>query len=353
MLHRYQQLAEDLIRMIRRGEIAPGQALPTEKELAQHFQMSRYTVREALKLIKQTGQVVSRQGSAWRVADQEDSRVQGERVLSFSTYIWRNASTSGLLAGLSQVLAVHGHRVVPRKFLTVYSARGVAELRHRGAPDGLAFFANHHIDAKRVRELSAWDIPVVALGIEGQVPIDTVSCDYRAGARELVARLLHAGCRELCYLGSRTLNDIVPTICARLHGYREALRAHGLPERMLLYPGSNLAEAWNADLERALCQGRHRKPVGILLDVPEQLPALTARLATQRHPDRFRITTFLSANMAMPSDERLIAVAVEDWQAIGAIAAGRILAQWLGAAGPPSWSLCAPRIQEPMAERSS
>jgi len=51
-----------LLQMIRLGVVAPGEALPPERDLAARFAVSRDTVRDALRALAEAGYVVSRRG---------------------------------------------------------------------------------------------------------------------------------------------------------------------------------------------------------------------------------------------------------------------------------------------------
>ena len=51
-----------LMQTIRLGVVAPGEALPAERELAQRFSISRDTVREAIKELSDAGYLESRRG---------------------------------------------------------------------------------------------------------------------------------------------------------------------------------------------------------------------------------------------------------------------------------------------------
>jgi len=62
------QISDALVRRIVRGELVPGQALPTEEALAEQFDVSRPVIREAVKELAAIGLVESRQGRATRVA---------------------------------------------------------------------------------------------------------------------------------------------------------------------------------------------------------------------------------------------------------------------------------------------
>mgnify|MGYP001270049879 CR=1 FL=1 len=59
----YLQLKEHLARGIRAGELRPGQALNSERQLAESLGLSRMTVRHAFEALVADGLVVQRQGS--------------------------------------------------------------------------------------------------------------------------------------------------------------------------------------------------------------------------------------------------------------------------------------------------
>src|SRR5579871_1502447 len=60
---------EDLVRRIRLGEFKPGQQLPSEPDLARSYDVSRVTVREALKGLQQEHLVFIVHGRGTFVAD--------------------------------------------------------------------------------------------------------------------------------------------------------------------------------------------------------------------------------------------------------------------------------------------
>jgi GntR family transcriptional repressor for pyruvate dehydrogenase complex len=56
----YEQVVEHLRRYIVENELRPGDRLPTEAELAQRFQVSRQSVREAVKVLESVGLIETR-----------------------------------------------------------------------------------------------------------------------------------------------------------------------------------------------------------------------------------------------------------------------------------------------------
>lgn len=58
----FQQIADELRRAIHSGEFSPGDALPSEAQLMEHFGVARMTARQALQLLKVEGLIVSEHG---------------------------------------------------------------------------------------------------------------------------------------------------------------------------------------------------------------------------------------------------------------------------------------------------
>ncbi len=59
----YQQVAAALRATILTGKIPPGEKLPSQMELAKHYGVARMTIQQALRILKDEGLTVSRQGS--------------------------------------------------------------------------------------------------------------------------------------------------------------------------------------------------------------------------------------------------------------------------------------------------
>lgn len=64
-----QQIADGLRDRIVQGRLAAGQALPSEREMAEQYAVNRSSVREALRRLEALGLVVIRHGEATRVRD--------------------------------------------------------------------------------------------------------------------------------------------------------------------------------------------------------------------------------------------------------------------------------------------
>ncbi|MFD7860986.1 GntR family transcriptional regulator [Streptomyces sp. NPDC059783] len=79
-LPKYDQIATDVRGRIVRGELEPGAALPSERELVERWGVARATVVRALELLRQEGLISTRQGTGSVVAERTPlARTAGER----------------------------------------------------------------------------------------------------------------------------------------------------------------------------------------------------------------------------------------------------------------------------------
>ncbi|MEV8431706.1 GntR family transcriptional regulator [Streptomyces chartreusis] len=78
-LLKYEQIAEDLRTRIAGGEFGPGELLPSGRDLAEQWNVSRATVVKAYDVLRNDGLVVARQGAGFIVAETPVARPAGGR----------------------------------------------------------------------------------------------------------------------------------------------------------------------------------------------------------------------------------------------------------------------------------
>ncbi|MBI2871944.1 MAG: FadR family transcriptional regulator [Chloroflexi bacterium] len=66
----FEGVVEQVKELIRDGRLRPGQKLPSERELAQRFQVSRASLREAIRALELEGLVVTRPGAGSFVSEE-------------------------------------------------------------------------------------------------------------------------------------------------------------------------------------------------------------------------------------------------------------------------------------------
>ena len=125
--HLYLQLVRTLKKEIVDGVYPVGSQLPTEDKLCERFGVSRYTVREALRRLRDDNLVSSRQGAGTIVMPSSSSDAYAHDVLSINDLVsWsvgrsfvpesmemirldeKLASRTGLARGVEEWLAVRG-----------------------------------------------------------------------------------------------------------------------------------------------------------------------------------------------------------------------------------------------------
>jgi GntR family transcriptional regulator len=78
-LLKYEEIAESLRSRIAAGEFAPGEILPSGRDLAEHWSVARATVVKAMDVLRSDGIVEARQGTGFVVAETPVARPSGGR----------------------------------------------------------------------------------------------------------------------------------------------------------------------------------------------------------------------------------------------------------------------------------
>lgn len=97
----YQQIVDQISRLIQEGTLKPGDRLPSERQLAEEFGVSRPAVREALSALGLTGLVEVRHGEG--------------------TFV-RSTSEEGLVHSMALFLTLERHEAMGRELLEIRTA---------------------------------------------------------------------------------------------------------------------------------------------------------------------------------------------------------------------------------------
>ena len=128
--HRYLQVARTLRKEIVDGVYPVGSQLPTEQQLCERFEVSRYTVREALRRLRDDNLVASRPRAGTLVVPRPEANSYAQDVMSINDLL---AFASGAqLAIESNAMVVIDERLAERTGLSV----GTEWLAVRGLPRG-------------------------------------------------------------------------------------------------------------------------------------------------------------------------------------------------------------------------
>lgn len=128
----YLQVARTLKEEIVGGIYMVGSLLPTEEELCKRFSVSRYTVREALRLLRDDGLVTSRQGAGTVVIPPRPAGSDIHQVMSINDLLAYGAGTRLVVESIRTVqidtkLATRTGLPVGEEWLEVCGYRHAAE----------------------------------------------------------------------------------------------------------------------------------------------------------------------------------------------------------------------------------
>lgn len=198
------------------GRLAPEEPLPSERELAEAFEVNRHAVREALKRLQQSGLVSISQGGRTRVLD------------------WRSHAGLEALVALSTSGAAPSEKVVADLF-TMRAALGADAARlcaTTAGPDQvaavLAAAEAYPISPVASDELVAVDLVFWTTVVDGS---DNLA--YRLGLNTLAAGIAAIGHERLAGLLEEYADRASHVALARAIADRDPVTAHALAEQLL------------------------------------------------------------------------------------------------------------------------
>lgn len=235
----YRRIYEDLLSLIKSGDIQPGDRLPSEAELGKRYGASRITVAKAVNELHAQGLVSRRAGSGTRVLAQGASH--GHLFGALIPDLGQTEIFEPICRGMMKLPLAKAHSLLMGHFIGGPSQQEqeTESLCHRYIAQKVSgvFFAPLEFtpqkDAVNRRIASALDragIKVVLLDrCYAPYPLrskyDLVGIDNRQAGFLITQHLLRHGARRIVFIAKPGSAN---TVTARIAGYREALVAHGL-----------------------------------------------------------------------------------------------------------------------------
>jgi DNA-binding transcriptional regulator YhcF (GntR family) len=250
----YLQVKAGLLAQISNGAFAPGQPIPTERELAESLGLSRLTVRRSIVELAQQGLL---------------RRIPGRGTFIIAGAARPPIETVSLVLAGAQIPYEFSGPFVMHLLGSLYDAIQPATLALRGlgtspallrASQGLV--ALWISDQQQLTELAQLGLPLVGYECApdpARPAFDNISHANESGSYAAASSLIHLGHTDIGVI-------MHPTAVAgeRRAGFERALRQHGLPlppER--IYTSMATGEAGYA-LGRRLLQGPGTVPTGLL-----------------------------------------------------------------------------------------
>ena len=197
---KHQKIRQWILESIRKGEIVPGDLIPSESELCRKFDAARGSVRQAISGLANEGWLKSRKGiGTFCVMKDRPLTMDIGLVCFFSgSYIFPRISR-----GCDQVAHRRGfHIVLNQSEDDPVKEREILEKLHGRGVDGIliepVFDGSGASNVELLEQIEASGTPVILL--DNYFPgrgFTRVAMDDEAGGRLVAAHLLHQGHREI------------------------------------------------------------------------------------------------------------------------------------------------------------
>lgn len=221
----YRKIYQDLERAIQSGSFSSGSQLPTEKELADTYQVSRITSKRALNELETSGYIYRVRGKGSFVKDNLPSPVHQTNRILFLLPFMKDLSLGNFTEGLSPIMQANNLDVL----MTT-----MAYLNHKNAEeiiqefDGLIYYVQYpesHLDL--FAALAFKKFPVILLDKKiYDLPFPTIMSENTGGGFSATNYLIQDGHHRIAYLFGQ--ESLPQSVRQRYLGYIQAIKEAGL-----------------------------------------------------------------------------------------------------------------------------
>jgi GntR family transcriptional regulator of arabinose operon len=227
-LPRYYQVYVSLEERIRSGEFAPGEALPSERQLVLDYGVSRITIVKALDLLVRDNLVERQHGRGNFVLEHTDplSCMENCRI----AFCVPTPSESYIFSTLMGATRVAMRNRIQLQVVAVDAneeeVKAIHDVVASGADGVILFSRSTLLNAALYAELQEKQFPFVMVDRYcPDVPTDRVLFDDERAGYQLTEFLITQGHRRIAALpGTEEVSSVTDRLC----GYRKALEDHGI-----------------------------------------------------------------------------------------------------------------------------
>ncbi|MGO4546076.1 GntR family transcriptional regulator [Paenibacillus sp. 2TAB23] len=279
----YEKIFESVKKQIVTNVYGVGERIPSEKELAEAYKVSRITSKKALELLTNERLIVRKPGRGSFVADPETdfgpmpaaSQAPASAFTADMTTIglvitdFGNSYGTGLIYGMEEASRDHDCFLVLRRSFGIPANEelSIQKLLHLGVDGLIVFPAQGEYFNEEILKLVISRFPLVLIDrhLKG-VSAASISTDNAAAARKATAFLFELGHRHISFLSPPPTDTTA--VEDRVEGFIQAFAEHGIAVDK---------DLWVSDLTSTLPNSFNEN------NIEEDVQRLMAHL--KRHPD--------------------------------------------------------------------
>ena len=224
---RYYQLKELLEQQMSDGTLKPGDIIPSERDLASKYNLSRFTVARSISMLADEGLLYRKHGIGTFVSAPDSPKLHRRtNTIGLVLPDGNSSFIGGLVEGIEHAIDRNKYKILTHKITKV--CKGKIDISvFKDNIDGLLLIpAAQEVDKNALWKLKKEEIPFVILNtVRDELIADCVSVDNISGAYDAVRYLIKLGHKKIALI----LNEPdCQSVSDRQEGYQKALQEHGI-----------------------------------------------------------------------------------------------------------------------------
>jgi GntR family transcriptional regulator, arabinose operon transcriptional repressor len=221
----YKQIEDVILTGIKNDKYKAGEVIPSERELSEKLNVSRYTIRKAIEELVNKGYLYRKQGNGTFVYGKEPSKARKSNQIGVILPYQKGVGTE-IMQGIEMAVQETNYRltVFNSSNDTVKEVEGIQMMKKEGV-DGLIIYpADGQKDSNIISDLKRERFPFVLIDRRLQYcETDCVMSDNIEGAYQGTEYLIKLGHERIAFI---TNEFIFSSIEDRILGYKSALNRH-------------------------------------------------------------------------------------------------------------------------------
>lgn len=241
----YKQIKKYILDNIRNSVYEPGKVIPTERELSERFEVSRYTIRMAITELVHEGYLYRVQGNGTFVYEKDPLIAKNQsKIIGVIAPSFKDEYYIKIINGIEEYIWQEGYIVAFSSSEDDYikEAENIQRMKENGAAGLIILPAEDQEDSTAISDLKSESFPFVLVDRRlDDCETDCVMSDNIEGGYKATQYLIKLGHERIAFV--KEIFSKTSSINDRVHGYKKALKDYGIEYN------SELVYTYNEDKE--------------------------------------------------------------------------------------------------------